>query len=167
MKDKNILRFSILFLGILLLIFGLVMIIYQKDNDINSNNNGDDNSSNNIGEKPSVNTNQVYICENKLADRDASYTSYQIETVYVEDGIVKKTVPTMRIVCDDIKIYTIFKNDEGYSKDKEFDDNKLTITFLNGEEVSLEKDVNGNETEVKFSDYENVLNNAGYTCKEK
>lgn len=167
MKNKKILKFSILFLGILLLIFGLVMTIYQKDDNINSNNNDDDNSSNNIEEKPSNNTNQVYTCENKLADNEASYTSYQIETVYVEGGIVKKTVPTMRIVCDDIKIYTIFKNDEGYSKGKSFDDKNLTITFLNGEEVSLEKDVNGNETEVKFSDYENVLANAGYTCKEK
>lgn len=160
MKNKKILKYIILILGIVLLIIGLIILTNKKDN--NNSTNSENNA--NIEEKPNINAKQVYTCENKLSDEGDSYTSYQIETVYVEDGIVKKTVPTMKIVCNDKGIYTVFKNDKEYSKGKDFDEKNLTITFANGEEVSLEKDVNGNETKMKFSDYEMELKNLGYNC---
>ena len=151
-NKNNVIKFGLLGLSIVLIIVGFVLFISSDDSDNNS-----------IPENNKTNS-KKYTCENKI--EDISYTSYQIETVVVENGIVKKTIPTMKVVCKNKDVYNIFKNDKEYNKDKSFDDQRLTITFANGSEILFDKDVNGLDVEMKFSDYESRLKEAGYVCSE-
>ena len=159
MNNKNtVLKFGSLILGIMILVIGLILLI------VNNNDKSPNKDPENV-EDNQTDGKQVYICQNEISD--LNYTSYQIETIYVENGIVKKMVPSMKVVWKDKDIYNIFKNDKEYSEGKTFDNSSLTITFPNGKDVSLIEDVNGNKIQILFTLYKKDLNKAGYTCQEK
>lgn len=171
MKEKKsrlvfIISFLLVLLAIILITISIIMTFITNNNKRNNNNIGNNNDDVPIVDSDDNIQIKKYVCKNKLDDVNNSYEVYQIETITVKEDIVLLSMPTITIYCKDEITYNSFKNDEEYSKNKNFDDVNKIITFENGEIKDMTKDSTGKDLQLNYSMYQNDLSKIGYICTE-